>query len=348
MDARNEIVPRPAAEGTVPLICVEGTAYDCGCDYGQIVLERYPGYRRYLDEAYEWKSLSGDAKRLVEGRAGHLIDLYGGLIDVVGPPDDSGGGGAAEEACTSFGVHGTVALDGEPISGQTKDTVPESVGLYIVLRMRIKGAPDILVLAYPGEVLGYGIWSTKMSLFRNSLHSRAGSKKGLTFVQWGLLALAGESVDEAVELAEKHGLQGSGNCLISDGEGKSLSVEYNAGGIDIIRAEDGIAVHANHPVGANTLPFEQFPSEPRRQDSYVRMRQMASLLEAERGRLTPQKAMMLLADHTYYPQGVCRHAIGDDRTFCTTAAVVAEQTRGRLHVARGHPCCNWPVTYSLE
>ena len=43
--------PRAVPEGTVPLIAVEGTAHECGRQYGQIVLEKYPGYRRYLDTA---------------------------------------------------------------------------------------------------------------------------------------------------------------------------------------------------------------------------------------------------------------------------------------------------------
>jgi hypothetical protein len=61
---------------------VEGRAYDCGREYVEIVHERYPEYRRYLD-------------------------------------------GASVAVCTL-----------------------------------------LLVLAYPGEVMGNGLWSTGMTLFR--------------------------------------------------------------------------------------------------------------------------------------------------------------------------------------
>jgi hypothetical protein len=70
------------------------------------------------------------------------------------------------------------------------------------------------------------------------------------------------------------------------------------------------------------------------------------LLNADRGCLTAQKAIMALADHTRYPLGICRHA-GGKLNQVTTATVVAEPAKGRLHVARGNPCCNWPKTYTF-
>ena len=42
------IVPRMAPEGVIPLIAVEGAAYDCGREYAEIVLQEYPGFREYL------------------------------------------------------------------------------------------------------------------------------------------------------------------------------------------------------------------------------------------------------------------------------------------------------------
>jgi hypothetical protein len=186
-----------------------------------------------------------------------------------------------------------------------------------------------------------------MSIFRNSLYSKQGAEKGLKMVQWGLLTLAGKSVHEGVELARKFGIVGSGSLLISDAGGESLSVEYNAGGVSIVPAKDGIATHANHPEGKETTLFEQYPDEIEKENSRYRMHGLWQLLNAERGRLTPQKALMMLADHTHYPRGICRHITGDISNGGTTAAVVAEPTRGKLHVVRGNPCCNWPVTYTL-
>lgn len=343
------VVPRAIPEGTVPLIAVEGTAYECGCQYAKLVMEKCPGYRRYLDPAYGWRTLPAGVKKLFKTRAPHILDIYQGLTDIAGPPQTKQKPASTLEksGCTSFGVSGGVTLDGQPISGQTKDTGVQSALQYIVLRMRINNAPTILTLCYPGEVVGYGVWSTGMSIFRNSLFSRAESEKGLTMEQWGLLTLAGASVHEGVELAQRFGLAGSGNCLISDPQGESLSVEFNAGGVSVIPAKNGIATHANHPEGEQTALFENYPDEVAKENSIYRMHGLWKLLDAERARLTPQKAVMLLADHTHYPRGICRHIIGRTSDVCTTAAVVAEPTRGKLHVVRGNPCSNWPVTYTI-
>jgi len=336
---------RAVPEGIVPLIAVEGTAYECGYQYGQIVREKYPGYRRYLDQAYDWKTMTSEVKELFERQAPYIPDIYRGLMasDTTGPQ----GKVATEKAsgCSSFGVSGAITLDGEPISGQTKDTVLESACLYIVLRMRIKDGPVILVLAYPGEVLGYGMWSTGMSIFRNALYSTADATKGLTMAQWGLLALAGKTVEQAGELAKKFGIREMGNCLISDGSGKSLSVEFNAGGIGLVPAQEGIATHANHPVGDETKLFHGEQPEIKTSNSYFRASRLAELFNNERGRLTAQKAMAILADHEKYPFGICRHLVDED--ISTTAAVVAEPTKGKLHVVRGNPCSAWPTTYSI-
>jgi len=305
-------------------------------------MRKYPGYRRYLDAVVEWESLPPKLTLLFERRAPHVPDVFRGILDTAGPPEASPPATAAT-GCTSFGVSGSLTLDGHPVSGQTKDTGLASAEQYIVLRMRIEGAPTMLVLAYPGEVLGYGLWSTGMSVFRNSLHSGAGAEKGLTMVQWGLLALAGDSVQEAAELAKELGIEGTGNVLLSDRHRESLSVEFNAGGVSVIPAANGIATHANHPEGEETSPFEHYPDQIERENSRYRANTVRELLAAERGRLTAQKAMMALADHSRYPRGICRHF---PEGMCTTAAVVVEPTKGKLHVTRGPACSNWPVTYT--
>ncbi len=340
------VVPRTAHEGAIPLIAVEGTAHECGRQYAEIAIARYPGYREYLDAACRLARLPRKITRLFEERAPYLLEVSRGMAEVAGSPVTPAQE-PARDTCTSFGVSGSLTLDGRPISGQTKDTSLDRVNLYIVLRMRIKEGPTILVLCYPGELLGYGMWSTGMSIFRNSLFSRAGADGALDLDVWGLLTLAGRSVHEGVELARKHGLRDAANCLISDPQGESLSVEWNAGGVNAIPARNGIATHANHPEGEDTAAFEDYPDEVEKEDSRYRMHGLWRLLDAERGRLTPQRAMMLLADHTRYPRGICRHLLTETASRCTTAAVVAEPTAGKLHVVRGNPCANWPVTYTI-
>jgi isopenicillin-N N-acyltransferase-like protein len=349
-NAPRGVVPRRVPGGTVPLVAFEGDAYDCGRAYGALVQERYPGYDTYLAQAPGWRTLGPTVRRLFEQRAPYVPELFRGLEDslagrppvaIPGARQRAGGAG-----CTSFGVSGAMTLDGHPISGQTKDVGYQAAERFVVLRLRLKDAPTILVVAYPGEVWGFGLWSTGMTLYRTSLYSSGDGTGELTKEQWGLLALAGTSVYEAVEIAERYGIRGQGSHLITDRTGSACTVEYNAGGVSAVWAAEGIATHANHPAGERTTPYADPAWEPSEAAcSRFRMGRLRALLAAERGRLTPPRAMMALADHERYPQSICRHWVAGQPASETACAAVAEPTRGRLHVVRGQPCSNWPATY---
>ena len=353
---QDQVMPRLLPEGTVPLIAVEGTAEECGRQFAEYTLENHVGYRRHLDNAYLWfTDFSTRERKLFEQHAPHILDIYKGLTAAGGPP--AAGVEKAEDdiwACTTFGLSGSVTLDGHPISGGTRDVHIAQVSKHVVLRMRIKDAPTILMHTYPANVLGQmGFWSTGMSLFTNALYSREPSREGLSAAQWGFMALASESGDQAVELARRYGIKGAGNCLISDPAGHSLSVEYNGGGIGVVPAKDGIATHGNHPEATETAPFQaeyldkDYPDQTVRKDTRYRMHGLWDLFNAERGRLTAQKAIQILADHTLYPRGICAHMIRGNPLRGTTAAIVAEPARGKIHATRSNPCCNWPVTYTI-
>ena len=345
-------VPRRVPEGTVPLVAVEGTAYECGRWYGETVCREYPDYIKSLPPSRWWKDISGDAKRLYERHIPHIFDIFRGLAEGVGATATASLAHEPRPAgCTSFSVSGAVTLDSRPISGQTKDPSIDRVPLYIVLRMRIKDAPSTLGLSYPGGLSGHGMWSTGVSIMGNSLYSTGDADGRLSMGEWCNLALAGTSVHEAVELARRFGITGRGNYLVTDGQGESRSIEFNVGGVSVLHPREGILTHGNHPEGPETSPFGAYDEDgegaTERENSRYRMHGLWGLLNAERGRLTPQKAMMLLGDHTYYPQGICRHWVEGRPDMETTAAIVVEPAQGRLHAVRGQPCANWPTTYTI-
>lgn len=344
---RSLAVPRQISEGVIPLINVEGKGRDCGYEYGRLMLERYPHYTNYFHMALRlWTNPDKTVLRLFEKYAPHIVDVYKGILEAVKKTSLVVPTNNKVENCTSFSVSPNFTLDNIPISGQNKDTGINSIELYIILRMKVEDAPTILTLAYPGEILGYGMWSTGMTIFRNSLHS-IGNQDGLDMQLWGILALAQNNVHDAAELALKYGLRESGNVLISDKSGCSVNVEFNRGGVNVIEAKDGISVHANHPVGTDTFAYEDYPNTTEKENSRFRMKHLRELLHAEKHRLTSQKAMQLLANHDEYPLGICRHIINNEPTTFTTAAIVADPTHGLLHVSRGNPCCNWPVSYKI-
>jgi isopenicillin-N N-acyltransferase-like protein len=254
---------------------------------------------------------------------------------------------AVADECTSFAISPGRCSGRNPVSGQNKDTGIDSLKYYIVLRMRLSNGPAILVLAYPGELLGYGMWSNGNTIFRNDLKSSEGNAKGLSMVQFGLLALAASRVGEMVALAEQYGIKGAGNLLLTDRSGDSVSIEFNGGGLEFIYPENGILVHANHPVGSETKRFSCYPDKIEEENSYYRHDKLQSLIYSNSGVFDKNKAFECLADHSRYPRGICRHIIGEREDKCTTAAIVAEPGKDRLSVTKGPPCLSDPVTYSI-
>jgi isopenicillin-N N-acyltransferase-like protein len=81
-------------------------------------------------------------------------------------------------------------------------------------------------------------------------------------------------------------------------------------------------------------------------DSAPRLDQIASLLQRDRGRITLDTVKAALRDHTLGAAGICRHEPG--RPMKTIASIIAEPDKGLLHVARGNPCENEYVAYSVE
>lgn len=332
-------------EDRIPLFSFSGTAYECGRQYAKSSLLNYPDYSYYLQLAWdEWRNPPEKVAKLFAEKAPFILDIYRGICDVLEEDGfNSTKQDKAVEDCTSF----SVCQNELSICGQTKDTSVESLKYYTVLRMRLSDGPTILVLAYPGEVLGYGLWSNGNSLFRNDLKSSKGNGKGLSMVQYGLLALASNGVEEMIKIAQDHGIKGAGNLLLSDNYGKSVSVEFNAGGVSFVYPEDGILTHANHAVGDNTRLYAQYPDKVEEENSIYREEKLYGLLKKCAKNINISKAFACLADHSAYPRGICRHIIGDDETKCTTTVIVAETHKKCLSVTKGPACLNDYVTYSM-
>ena len=348
-----KVYPRRVPAGTVPLMSYEGTAYECGFAFGEDCREDVSGpVATVRDLSPWWEDPRSHAAKVMERYAPHVADLYRGLAKGLGLGRGETPRVATEPPpgnCTSFGVSGAVTLEGAPISGQNKDPSFRRAHEYRVLRMKIEGAPAILTVTYPGQLHGHGFWSRPsggMSIFRNSLYVKP-SEKGLDSADFAQAALACRSVDEVAELARREGVLGAGNHLYSDADGGCISVEFGADGIGIVEAADGILTHANHVNSEIHLAYENYEPQEHKV-SFHRQARLAEVLAADRGRLTPQKALMALADHDGYPDSVCRHRTFEKPEHETCASIVAEPTLGRIHVTRGMPCMNWAVTYSLD
>lgn len=332
----------PRSDGSVPLLDVEGTVESCGQQLGYVWREalQLQAARRGNAGAPWWQDAR--FKKLVDRHAPYLPTLFSAMADGAGlqaQQIDAPVLGRPATGCTSFAISPSATAHGEPISGQTKDTPIDRQFRFVVLRLKPQGAAETLTLTYPGEVLGQGFTRGGCSVFRNALNAGAGS--GLPFFAWGILAQRCPSVEDVEAMTRDYGIDEGGHCTVADEHGGVLGVENGRAGVRFLRPERGLYIHANASLCMERCENDLGDYEI---DSPIREVRMRELFERDLGRLTPQLAYAAMTDHANHPTSLCRH---QGRHAMTTAAVVAEPTRGLLHVTRGNPCQNWPHTYRL-
>jgi isopenicillin-N N-acyltransferase-like protein len=333
----------------MPCVECKGTALESGRMLGEIwkqalllEAERSKGSKPW------WKSRRYTP--LVEKYAPHLPDVYRGMARGAGVSEDAMGERAgAEEAgagCTSFALAPEATLEGIPISGQNKDVSAARGRQLLVLRMKMTNAPSMLTLTYTGStwLFGHGFIQGGTAIFRNSVYIAAGSGT-LPYTIWALLALHCPSINDVMEMTDRHGVGDAFHVVVADQRGGIVGIEAGRGGVAYLRPARGIYAHANAIVSDGPLRKTEKDNAPfTRADSLHRANRLTERLQREHGRLTAKLAYNALCDHDGYPLSVCRHQSPEAQTV---AAVIAEPTRGLLHVTRGAPCRHWPETFSL-
>ncbi|MBI4026179.1 MAG: hypothetical protein HY360_14425 [Verrucomicrobia bacterium] len=346
-------------EGTVPLVEVHGTSFECGEQLGiywrQLAHETFASAP---DGERPWFERSDTAEaKAFDRHAPHLRELYRGMMRSANianprlPASRTHSGPAGERppatpvktACSSYALNGTFTADGSPLAGQNKDTGWGSAFRYVVLKVCSTDGPGTFSLTYPLDLLGYGSSATGLCIFRNSMPGEP--QPGFPWVSWCLMAKCKQTVAEAVELFRQLAVGGCANFLLADRFGGMADIELGAGRTNVLTPSAGLLAHTNHFVDP-VLTDDSFPGEA--EHSVHRLAIMKTRFEAERGRLNWMGALHCMSDHEKHPMSLCRHETPARRGFMTTASVVAEPAKGRLHVVRGPPCSNPPVTHTMS
>jgi len=344
----NKIGKAPGVEaGEIPQLSIMGTVAECGLRLGagwREALREQCRVPEHCDRKPWWEQRA--VKPLVETHAPHLPVLFENMAKGAGMPiEHLLPLGPPDQGCTTFAIEGRQTIGGYPLCGQTKDTPSDRTYRYLVLCLEFTDAPALLTLTYPGWLFGHGFAAGRCSIWRNSLNTK-NRPAGLALPVWGLLAMHCRSVAEVAAMTLANGIDTSCHSTVVDSHGGIAGIECTDGGIDVLEPENGIYVHANAVRGKDALRVTEIDLETfKREESFTRERRFRELAEAEQGRITPQKLMAFLGDHSGHPVGICRHQSDEART---TAAVVAEPAAGVLHVVRGNPCSNWSVSYALH
>ncbi len=250
------------------------------------------------------------------------------------------------EGCTSFAIHKNRTEDGEVWVGQNLDLAPFYKDFGVMLHITPEKGPAILCYSQIGSVAHAGINSAGIGWVANALYS-SGWKPGVPRPILYRLILEKGSLPEAMKVVTDAKRASSCNYLLSHKSGEIKDIEATPEHCGMIDLEKDVLVHANHFVHPEMIPFEKRPKD-KLENSKFRENRFKQLLTEHRGKLTIEKLKEFLADHQLHPRAVCTHAEGNPWNIATITAMIAQPSRGIMHVALGQACERQYVTsYSI-
>ena len=238
-----------------------------------------------------------------------------------------------EGSCTSFYCGPASTQDGSVCVGQTKDTPPRE-GRYHVMRFRYQNGPEMILLNYAGWLANIGITSRGLGLCGNALYVSKQAPEYLPFSLLKRAILQCSSMDEARQFIEATAWQ-DGFLSIAARTGEAIFVELILGRAHCRIIKGEAQGHANSILTTEYQHLdrsaEDSPCSSRRQKT------VEQALQEETGRISSKFLRTLLADHRNAPDSICRHAQTPTENR-TTAAFIANLSKGWMDIAVGHPC----------
>lgn len=244
--------------------------------------------------------------------------------------------GETGDECTTFAVLPGATANDTPLVGQNAD-LPAFYGeIGVIVEIVSDDHPRVLMLTPAGQVSYIGINDRGLGVFANFL-TCDGWRIGFPRYFFSRLALAHETVDDAIEAIRELPRASSRNLIVADAHGDAADLETTPTRDARLDPVDGLLAHANHYVAPELVDEERSPAK-QVTNSRVRQERMRELLAERRGRIDASVMQEILRDRACYPDTLCRQP-GDDPTtdIITFASVIAEPTKGQMWVAVGPP-----------
>lgn len=243
--------------------------------------------------------------------------------------------------CTTFGVTGHRTAGGRTLIGQNIDLVPFVEAFGVVIRQAPRGAPATLLYTTAGLLGHNGLNEAGVGVCANFIEDPGGWGQGLPRYLLSRLALREERAESARAAALAPPRAASRNLLIADDGGTILDVEALRREAAVLRARDGLLVHANH-LEAPEFQGNETPAE----NSLRRRQRLQELFDTAPAPVTVGDVQRFYRDHANAPHSLCAHPF-PGRNLETVVSVIADLTDRELHAAKGAPCRGSYATYTL-
>ena len=168
------------------------------------------------------------------------------------------------DECTTFAVLPEAAAAGVPLIGQNADLPAFYAEIGVVVEIIADDAPAVLMLTPAGQVSYIGINDRGLGVFANFL-TCDGWRVGFPRYLWSRLALAQETVADAIAAVRAVPRASSRNLIMLDAHGTAADLETTPTRDARLDPVDGLLAHANHYVGRGPARRRAVGPAPRRQ-----------------------------------------------------------------------------------
>lgn len=234
--------------------------------------------------------------------------------------------------CTSFAATGQATENGQTILGQTIDWAP---GTPVNL-LRIQHSDGLLqFLIVLGNSSEYTISSAGLGLCANATIGQDYSFN-IPLCCYLPKVMRQKNIHDAIGLLKKVA-RGFGYYHLADGGGTMLGIESVHNDFEMIYPGKDLLLHSNHYI---TERFKNSDIAPVYiPDSYHRLDRITTLMNQHYGRINPEIAMDIMADHDNHPHSICSHIdINSQFPSSTLASFVMVPEEGAIYIAAGNPC----------
>ncbi len=348
----------------IPVVAVGGTHREVGRQIGEAIRPKLQKavaqMRRSLPAGVTWEALLrqgeiyldhsraaypqyvDELEGIVEGAETAFDETFLGVCEELwGPAAWHWAGTTTERGCTDFAARGHATVDGSAVVAHTNDLPPEIGDDLIIVRVQAGDEPEFLGISPGGVAYSAGFNAAGISLTGNEV-SPNDVRPGVPRLLIVRRILAARRLEEAMDACLLPTRASNYNNFLADANGEVYSMEGSATDCEPLYIEDDILAHANHYVSAPMRPFEADRSTI--SGSVIRHNRAWRLLRDNRGALSPERFMTLLADHANYPASICRHGPESVTVF----SMIVKPEERRAWIGRGRPCQTIWVEHTLD
>ncbi|MDR0440114.1 MAG: C45 family peptidase [Candidatus Accumulibacter sp.] len=249
--------------------------------------------------------------------------------------------GANLDGCTSFVLTPCMMENGSTVVGQNWDWKMTQKAGCIVMHIRQQKKPDITMVTEAGIIGKIGFNSAGIGVALNALSSDErveGKVLPLHIALRGILDSA--TLSDAIGATTKMNLSCCAHYMLGSAKGEGISLEVGPGVFDALYAEEGWLAHTNHFITPRLMNVKD-TSRVILPDSFQRLGRARTTIRSLGRKAAFSDLKALLADHTSYPDSICRHEDElepAEKRLGTIFGILMDLGREEMYFAPGNPC----------